>query len=58
VPETLAIILEWFDIIVRESVMFWFVIDHTVLNSRVTLLKAYSYIFCSKIANLNAYSTK
>jgi len=58
VPETLAIILEWFDIIIRESVMFWFVIDHSILNSRVTLLKSYNYIFCSKIGNLNAYSTK
>ena len=57
-PETLAIILEWFDIIIRESVMFWFVIDHSILNSRVTLLKSYNYIFCSKIGNLNAYSTK
>jgi len=58
VPETLVIILEWFDIIIRESVMFWFVIDHSVLNSRVTLLKSYNYRFCSKIANLNAYSIK
>jgi len=58
VPETLAIILEWFDIIIRESVMFGFVIDHSILNSRVTLLKSYNYIFCSKIGNLNAYSTK
>ena len=57
-PVTLVIILEQFDIIIRESVMFWFVIDHSVLNSRVTLLKSYNYRFCSKITYLSAYSIK
>ena len=48
-PETLVIILEWFDIIIIKSVMFWFLIDHSVLNSRGTLLKSYKYRFCSKL---------
>jgi len=56
-PETLVIKLQWFDI-KRESVMFWFVTDHSVLNGRVTLLEWYNYRFCSKTANLNAYSIK